>query len=513
MLVKDDTGHDPSRSPRKSQSRQSRQSHHSRKSNHRVSQAPTQKKKHQRFSIVGPFRVAWATFVHYVKKAYTYSSGGGEPFVDALSKGFRVLCKMLIRLLRFLFYPVVLITRGVKYITKHIAKAFFTQWKRILAVLFIALALVVSIDEYKLAEWAGVQTVASNNAHTLALNKASLVKTLLGQQFLTPLIGFLTVGLPQLTYEMLRIWHFVLADGMTSLLDMMVAGLKLAKALLPSSAKALIAWDKLESATFSKRLHEARTADIHIGDPLLKSYLNAHQTLLDRQKQSKDAFRKAGWKKESRADLDKLWHSIKEDAKSGRSTSYNKYIKGEVNEVDSSNAKDLHRSNANDVRTLTLSQAFRQLKSTPTQLLYKKESTPKGMFSWVTNRTRRKKVGNLRGAKTRQSTSLSKATRTLHNIVNAVPQPVQQKVLDAYQTGARKLTMAIFHKNDPSEITVQNLSHLYFGLVAMGGASSGVVDGIRSAFFKHARTGAVVKLGAKMRAVEEVVPVCFYLDE
>ena len=101
----------------------------------------------------------------------------------------------------------------------------------------------------------------------------------------------------------------------------------------------------------------------------------------------------------------------------------------------------------------------------------------------------------------------------MHTLVNAVPKPVQQKVLVAYQTGARKLSMAVFNKNDPSEITVQNLSHLYFGLVAMGGASSGVVEGIRSAFFKHARTGAVVKLGAKMKAVEEVVPVCFYLDE
>jgi hypothetical protein len=47
----------------------------------------------------------------------------------------------------------------------------------------------------------------------------------------------------------------------------------------------------------------------------------------------------------------------------------------------------------------------------------------------------------------------------------------------------------------------------------VGGTSSGITDGIRTAFFKHARTGAMVKLGGKMKGIEEIVPVCFYLDE
>ena len=478
-----------------------RPSHTSKQS--RTSVAATQKRR--RFSIVATFRTAWAMFVHYVKTAYTYT---GEPFVNALSKGFRVLCKMIIRLLQFLFYPVVLITRGIKYITKTIAKAFFTQWKRILAVLFVALALVVSIDEYKLAQWVGAPTVGSGDAHALAQNKAHLVKVLLGQHFLTPLIGFLVTGLPQLTYEMLRIWHFVLADGMTSLLDLMVAGLKLAKALLPSSAQSLVAWDKLESKRFSKRLHAARTADIESGDPLLKSYLNAHHALLSRQRQSSDAFRKAGWKKESRADLDKLWDNIRSDVKSGRSASYSKYIKGEANDV--SNAS------ATDVRVLTLSRAFGQLRSTPSQLVFgvkRTRTSSKSKLKWITRQKHSKNQGNLRGAKNNRKSDTTEKKTMIHDIVRAVHSPAQQQMHEAYKLGARKVTMAVFQKNDPSEITVQNLSHLYFGLVAMGGASSGIVEGVRAAFFKHARTGAVVKLGAKMKAVEEVVPVCFYLDE
>ena len=101
----------------------------------------------------------------------------------------------------------------------------------------------------------------------------------------------------------------------------------------------------------------------------------------------------------------------------------------------------------------------------------------------------------------------------MQDIVNAVPLSLRRKVRAEYHAGARKLSRTIFGKNDPSEITVQNLAHVYFALVALGGTSTGVLDGVRAAFFRHARTGAVIKLGGKMKAVEEIVPVCFYLDE
>ena len=467
-----------------------------RESSASTTHATTTQKNRGSFSITATFGVAWKRFARYAEKAYQYT---GEPFVNALSKAFRVLRKMLTKLLKFVFYPIVVITRGIRFITKNIAKAFFAHWKRILAVLFVVLALVVSIDEHKLAQWAGASTPTSVNAQVLVENKAQLVSALLSKHLVTPLLSFLAVGLPQLTYELLRVWHFVLADGMTSLLDTMVAGLKLAKAILPASARSLIDWHKLESTQFSKRLHDARTADIQNGDPLLKSYLNAHQAMMRRQKQSVDAFRQAGWKKESREGLDTLWKDIRQDSKDATKASYQKYITGDV------------RADEGNVQTLTLSGAFQQLKSTPTHMANDAPEEPpsKNVFvGW--SRKKRQKEGNLRGTHTRKR---ARPLVLADKMVNAVPEPMRRKTVEAYKRGARKVSKAIFDKNDPSEITVQNLSHLYFGLVAVGGTSSGITDGIRTAFFKHARTGAMVKLGGKMKGIEEIVPVCFYLDE
>ena len=453
-----------------------------------------------RLSLFSVVRAVAKSVVHYVHKAFRCT---GEAFTRALTKAMRLFSKTLIRLLKFVFYPVVVITRGVRTITKGVAKMFFTHWKRIFAVLFLILAFIVSVDEYKLAEWAGHSIVQSDNAGTMMHNKAQMVNSILQQYFTTPLLTFISVGLPQLTYELLRVWHFVLADGAMSMLDLMVSGLRLSKSLLPESLRGLMNWQKLESLHFSKRLHNARTAEIQQGDPLLKSYLNAQRAMLRKQKHTSEALQKAGWSKASRKDLDVVWkETVNETQRSGQSA-YKKYIEGDV------------KKDKGNVQTLTLSQAYDQLKNTHVSTY--KGKKPRRFIKPVKVRNVLKPLSvnnrmllTIRGKSRRPP---PEPNTKFEKIIDKVPENTRQQVVDTYKKGVRTFCSLLFRQPDPNKITVQNLSHLYFGVVALSGTSSGVVEGIRAACFKHARTGAVVKLGVKMKAVEEVVPVCFYLDE
>ena len=456
-------------------------------------------------SLFAVLRAVSTSFVHYVKKAFRCT---GEAFAHALTKAMRIISKTLIRLLRFVFYPIVVITRGVRTITKGIAKMFFAHWKRIFAVLFLILAFIVSVDEYKLAEWAGHSIVQSDNAGTLLHSKVQLVHSILQQHFTTPLLTFISVGLPQLTYELLRVWHFVLADGAMSMLDLMVAGLRLSKVLLPSALHGLMDWKKLESLHFAKRLHDARSADIQQGDPLLKSYLNAQHTMLRKQKHTSDALHKAGWSKASRKDLDRVWEETVKDTQQSGQSAYKKYIEGDV------------KRDKSNVQTLTLSQAFDQLKSSHVHTYKgtkaKRFIRPVKVLKMLKPVSVHKKTVHRRmhfAMHTKTHKTTTHPETRLEQIIDAVPEKKRLQIVQAYQKGARAFCSMLFQQPDPNKVTVQNLSHLYFGAVALSGTSSGVVEGIRAAFFKQARTGAMVKLGVKMKAVEEVVPVCFYLDE
>ena len=72
----------------------------------------------------------------------------------------------------------------------------------------------------------------------------------------------------------------------------------------------------------------------------------------------------------------------------------------------------------------------------------------------------------------------------------------------------------MFGTEDPEKITVQNLLHLYFGIVALNGVSSGSIEGIRQVCFDNTHTLTSSKLTHSMHAIEEVVPESFfYLDD
>lgn len=479
---------------------EAKQSNAAQSSNRTSKVSPTQRV----MSLFAVLRAISASFVHCVKKAFRCT---GEAFANALTKAMRLISNALIRLLRFVFYPIVVITHGVRTITKGIAKMFFTHWKRIFAVLFLILAFIVSVDEYKLSEWAGHSIMQSDNAGTLLHTKAQLVHSILQQHFTKPLLTFISVGLPQLTYELLRVWHFVLADGAMSMLDLMVAGLRLSKALLPGALHGLVDWKKLESLHFAKRLHDARSADIQQGDLLLKSYLNAQRTMLRKQQHTSDALHKAGWSKESRKDLDRVWEETVKDTQQSRQSAYKKYIEGDV------------KRDKGNVQTLTLSQAFSQLKSSHVNTYKgtkaKRFITPVKVLKVLKPVSVHKKTvrHRMHFAMHTKTHKIPSPKTEIEQIIDAVPEKKRRHVVHTYQKGARAFCSLLFQQPEPNKVTVQNLSHLYFGAVALSGTSSGVVEGIRAAFFKQARTGTVVKLGVKMKAVEEVVPVCFYLDE
>jgi hypothetical protein len=409
----------------------------------------------------------------------------GKDFLKQFTRAIRLLSHMLIKLLKVVFYPILLITKTVSYVTKNTVKFFFMAWKRVLAVVFLMLAVVMCVNEHRLAEWSGVTLSRADNKKSPIHRKLLLSKDILVEHLYTPILTFLSVGLPQLTYEVLRIWHFILADNATFLLDMLATAVRFAKRLLPESWQSLLAWERLEKNGFAKQLQEGRKKDIRKGDTLLKFYLNASNTIVDTSKRSTHAFLNAGWSGSSREELDVLWKNTISDTSNNAYAVYGKYIRGEIKDNDA------------NVQNITLSRAHHQLTRTPKLVLFK---------------TKKKPLFSVSKAKTVLLSDSKKKTMS-QKLVDVFPEATQDVMIDVYRTGTETISKYIFQQDDPDKVTVANLAQVYFGVVALGSGSVGAVEGLQRALFQHARTGAVLNLGVKMKAIEEVVPVCFYLDE
>ena len=427
----------------------------------------------------------------YCQKAKTsivdaYNSHGKD-FIKQFTRAMRLLSHMLIKLLKVVFYPIILITKAVSYVTKKTVKFFFMAWKRVLAVVFLMLAVVLCVNDHRLAEWSGVTLSRADNKKDPMHRKLLLSKQILIEHLYTPILTFLSVGLPQLTYEVLRIWHFILADNATFLLDMLATSVRFAKRLLPQSWQSLLAWERLEQNGFAKQLQEGREKDIRKGDTLLKFYLNASNTIVDTSTRSTRAFLNAGWSASSRGELDILWKNTVTDTSTNASVAYGKYIKGEIKDNDA------------NVQNITLSQAHHQLTRTPKLVLFKTKKKPLFSFS------KAKQI-------LMHSSKQNKKTMN-YNLIDVFPESAKNAMIDVYFSGTKAISKYIFQQDDPDKVTVVNLAQVYFGVVALGSGSVGAVEGLQRALFQNMRTGAVINLGVKMKAIEEVVPVCFYLDE
>jgi len=475
---------------------------------------------------------AWKTFYNYVRYAFTLT---GTAFERALVYAVKTFYNAFVTLFKVLFYPLLLVTRSIHYVTKSVATFFITQWKRVIGVLFIVFATTMTLDETRFTSLvtepepepeptggreSGESTM--DGAHqqqppktvhhhrTMQQKTKALQHTMLHDLYV-PLLTFVTIGLPQLTYEMLRIWHFVLADGATSFVDMFVSSLRFAKSLLPESLQSCMQWQALESASLSTRLAQSRSKQ-RTTDPLLQSYVSALQTIakkttqltatarsskLDAASHQKmkdawvnnindvsglqtiaqktikltDATNSLKLDAESRQKMKDVWLDITHDVSNTTNHAVSKYINGNV-----------PADEYTDVRTLTLRKAVNQLTAEPLSLFRTYKHT-----YWFTRTAKAPTVPTKVASK-----------------------DIQRKIKKIYQAGSKKVSKYMFGKDTPEDITVQNLLHIYFGIVALNGVSSGAIEGVRNVCFDQSYTLSSPAFAARTHMTEEVIPDTFF---
>ena len=156
----------------------------------------------------------------------------------------RVTCRVIIATLRFLCAPIVIAGALVRTSTQFVLR----YLRLVLMGVFATWIFVFSWTDGALLAWArdSTHTTKSNNDsdnnHTpnmdkfnvplTTLKRAQHVNRIIKEHLVGPLKTFLLFGIPQLTYEMLRVWHLILLHGGTRLFDFLLNGVRDGMALL-----------------------------------------------------------------------------------------------------------------------------------------------------------------------------------------------------------------------------------------------------------------------------------------
>lgn len=310
----------------------------------------TSKIKDAAATVANALKVLWGKFITGFKKAL---SASGPQMMRTLQRCAELLCRGLVKLLRVVFLPLLTMMRLVYKTTEAITYTLLTQWKRVFSLLFFMVAIVVCMDEQKLVdallprevttpskeETDATATATSNGSriHDTYGRKVTAVKKVFQKCLYIPLSTFLAVGLPQLTYELLRVWHLILVDGVVLLRDLMVSGLDSAKTLMPESISKCMRWDLLESESMGARLAGIRKNQVVNGrDPLLRSYLAAKSTLAKthrswfvRKGKSSEAESREKVAASSVSEHKNWWNTAMQSAKQGVHGAHNRYVRAD----------------------------------------------------------------------------------------------------------------------------------------------------------------------------------------
>ena len=187
---------------------------------------------------------ARSAFTHVFRKLLNMirdvATGAGSRTLAVITTTLRVLCRSICTTLRVLFAPL----RYARSLAR-MSTALAVRYMRTLLMCTFALWIVVfSWTDGALRVWAGEDVhprkgpnLATSKRHTSlsVREKMHHTNTVLLKHLIRPLKSFLLFGIPQLTYELLRLWHVVLLHSGTATYDLLVDGVHGAVRLLHDS--------------------------------------------------------------------------------------------------------------------------------------------------------------------------------------------------------------------------------------------------------------------------------------
>lgn len=233
-----------------------------------------QKNPQQSKSPTTLFKRAWSAFLSAIRKLQHVILIGGRTFFSLLKQAVSLFFSGIKLTLKVVFLPVILMGRILRTGTRVAVRNVLHYWRTALFFLVIAMGILImpssSIALLK-------HMMPNKSSHAFMVSHEDTIK----RTFTTgtkDIASFVRVGVPQFTFDFLRIWHLVLADTSSYALGGILHGAH--KFVTNTIGKEYLPFFKLDKVHSSSIYYDGLRAyrKTHNHDPLVQAYVQAFET-------------------------------------------------------------------------------------------------------------------------------------------------------------------------------------------------------------------------------------------
>ena len=234
----------------------------------------TNKKKPTNRSPTTLFKRAWSAFLSAIRKLQHVILIGGRTFFSLLKQAVSLFFSGIKFTLKVVFLPVILMGRILQTGTRVAVRNVLHYWRTALFFLVITMGILImpssSIALLK-------HLMPNKSSHTFMISREDSIKRI----FTTgtkDIASFVRVGVPQFTFDFLRVWHLVLADTSSYILGGILHGAH--KFVTNTIGKEYLPFFKLDKVHSSSIYYDGLRAyrKTHNHDPLVQAYVQAFET-------------------------------------------------------------------------------------------------------------------------------------------------------------------------------------------------------------------------------------------
>ena len=220
------------------------------------------------------FKRAWNAFLSAIRKLQHVILIGGRTFFSLLKQAVSLFFAGVKFTLKVVFLPVILMGRILRLGTRVAVRNVLHYWRTALLFIVIAMGILImpntSIALLK-------HIMPNKSCHVFLMTHEDRIKSILTTG--TRDVGsFIRVGAPQFTFDLLRIWHLILADISSYTFGGFMHGAH--KIVTNTIGKEYLPYFKLDKVHSSSIYYDGLRAyrKTHNHDPLIQAYVKAFET-------------------------------------------------------------------------------------------------------------------------------------------------------------------------------------------------------------------------------------------
>lgn len=237
----------------------------------------TRKNKDHKKSTQSPtalFKRAWSAFLSAIRKLQHVILIGGRTFLSLLKQAVSLFFSGIKFTLKVVFLPVILMGRILRTGTRVAVRNVLHYWRTAMFFLVIAMGVLImpnsSIALFK-------HVMPNKSSHPYMVTHEDQIKSILTTGT-KDIASFIRVGVPQFTFDFLRIWHLVLADTSSYLVGLILHGAN--KFVTNTIGKEYLPFFNLDKVHNASVYYDGLRAyrKTHNHDPLIQAYVQAFET-------------------------------------------------------------------------------------------------------------------------------------------------------------------------------------------------------------------------------------------